>query len=146
MEENKSLIKYLIAQNQVYLQALEELKNGKKVSHWMWFIFPQLRGLGVSDTAKYYAISNLEEAEAYFNHPVLGQHLIEISEALLAVPGKTATEIFGNPDDIKLRSSMTLFSRIKNTHPVFEQILEKYFHSSADEYTMELLQGSSSAN
>jgi uncharacterized protein (DUF1810 family) len=133
------LIRFLDAQNQMYLKALSEIKNGRKVSHWMWFIFPQLDGLGSSETAKFYAIKNLEEAAAYFHHPVLGKHLIEISKELLNISGKEAIDIFGTPDDIKLRSSMTLFSQVENVDPVFEKVLDKYFNGAPDDLTLQLL-------
>ncbi|SCY96292.1 DUF1810 domain-containing protein [Flavobacterium caeni] len=124
----------------MYLKALAEVRNGKKESHWMWFVFPQIKGLGFSETAKFYGIADLEEAEAYLAHPVLGKHLIEISEALLKIEDKTATEIFGTPDDMKLRSCMTLFSKVPETDKIFEKILDKYFGGSQDDYTEELLQ------
>ena len=143
MEENKYLIKFLEAQNQMYWTALSEIKNGKKISHWMWFIFPQMKGLGFSDTAKFYGISDLEEATAYLAHPILGRHLIEISEVVMSVDNQTATEIFGTPDDMKLRSSMTLFSKVKGANPVFMKVLEKYFLGMKDTYTEELLENSS---
>jgi len=139
MEENKGLTRFLNAQNQMYLKALAEVRNGRKESHWMWFIFPQVKGLGFSETAKFYGIDDLEEATAYLNHPVLGKHLIEISETLFQISGKTATQIFGAPDDMKLRSSMTLFSKVKNANPIFNKILEKYFLGFEDDYTLELL-------
>ena len=135
------LLRFLDAQNQMYLKAISEVRNGRKESHWMWFVFPQIKGLGFSDTAKFYGINNLEEAQEYLAHPVLGIHLIEISKALLDVNGKTATEIFGVPDDMKLRSSMTLFSKVKNADPVFKAVLDKYFMGIADDYTEELLEG-----
>lgn len=140
MNQSKELTRFLDAQNQMYLKALAEVRNGKKESHWMWFVFPQIKGLGFSETAKFYGIADLEEAEAYLAHPVLGKHLIEISEALLHINDKTATEIFGTPDDMKLRSSMTLFSKVQGTHEVFEKVLNKYFGGSLDDYTEELLQ------
>jgi uncharacterized protein (DUF1810 family) len=137
--DSGNLTRFLEAQNQLYLKALAEIKNGQKQTHWMWFIFPQIKGLGLSETAKFYGISDIEEAREYLAHPVLGKHLIEITTAVLGIEGKTATEIFGQPDDIKLRSCMTLFANVKNTNPIFEQVLEKYFHGSHDEYTLELL-------
>ena len=140
MTENKELTRFLDAQNQLFLKALEEIKNGKKETHWMWFVFPQITGRELSETAKFYSISDLEEAAAYLAHPVLGKHLIEITEALLKIDGKTATEIFGTPDDMKLRSCMTLFSKVQNTNPVFETVLNKYFHGLPDEYTQEILE------
>jgi uncharacterized protein (DUF1810 family) len=144
MNENKDLVRFLEAQNQMYLKALDEVRNGKKQSHWMWFIFPQMKGLGFSDMAKFYGITDLEEGSAYLAHPVLGKHLIEISEALLQVQDKSATEIFGTPDDMKIRSSMTLFSKVKNTSPVFSEVLQKYFQGIEDEYTIELLEENNS--
>lgn len=139
MNENKGLTKFLDAQNQIYLTALAEIRRGRKESHWMWFVFPQISGLGHSSTAKFYGINDLEEAESYLAHPVLGRHLIEISEALLKVENKTATEILGTPDDMKLRSSMTLFAITSNAHPVFRQVLDKYFSGIPDEKTLRLL-------
>ena len=140
MKENKGLTRFLDAQNQLYLKALAEVRDGQKESHWMWFVFPQIKGLGFSETAKFYGIADLEEAEAYLAHPVLGKHLIEISEALLKIEDKTATEIFGTPDDMKLRSCMTLFSKVPGTDEIFEKVLNKYFGGSQDGYTEELLQ------
>lgn len=124
---NDNLIRFLEAQNHIYLKALAEVRNGQKESHWMWFVFPQIKGLGFNETAKFYGIVDLDEAEAYLAHPVLGKHLIEISEALLKIEDKTATEIFGTPDDMKLRSCMTLFSKVPGTDEVFEKVLNKYF-------------------
>jgi uncharacterized protein (DUF1810 family) len=144
MTENKELVRFLEAQNQLYLKALTEVKNGKKESHWMWFVFPQIKGLGFSETAKFYGIADLEEAEAYLAHPVLGKHLIEISEAILTIKDKTATEILGTPDDMKLRSSMTLFSKVPNSNLVFEKVLKKYFSGLKDEYTQEILENQGS--
>lgn len=139
MNSNKDLTRFLEAQNQMYLNALEEIKNGKKRSHWMWFVFPQIKGLGKSETASFYGIADLDHAEAYLEHPVLGKHLIEIATALLNVRNKTATDIFGSPDDIKLRSSMTLFSQVSNADPVFLAVIEKYFNGNPDERTTALL-------
>ena len=141
MNTNTELIRFLEAQNQVYLKALSELKEGKKDTHWMWYIFPQLKGLGSSETALFYGIKDWNEATTYLQHPVLGQHLIEISLVVLQLEGKTATEIFGTPDDLKLRSCMTLFASVENTHPVFSSVLEKYFNGIPDERTVELLKG-----
>lgn len=144
MNENKGLTRFLEAQNQMYLKALAEVRNGEKQSHWMWFVFPQIKGLGFSETAKFYGIADLDEAEAYLSHPVLGKHLIEISEALLKIEDKTATEIFGTPDDMKLRSSMTLFAKVNNANTVFIEVLQKYFHGMQDTYTEELLEQNNS--
>ncbi|MFV8324890.1 DUF1810 domain-containing protein [Flavobacterium sp. ZS1P14] len=139
MTDNKELIRFLEAQNQVYLKALSEIKNGKKTTHWMWYIFPQIKGLGSSETAQYYGIKDLNEATAYLQHPILGKHLVEISEEVLNLNGKTAAEIFGTPDDMKLRSSMTLFANVKNADPVFQQVLVKYFNGLPDNLTLQLL-------
>jgi uncharacterized protein (DUF1810 family) len=144
MNENKGLTRFLQAQNQLYLTALSEVQHGKKESHWMWFVFPQIQGLGYSENAKLYGITNLEEAESYMAHPVLGKHLIEISQALLQIDNKTAHEIFGTPDDLKLRSSMTLFAMVKNAHPVFTSVLQKYFQGIGDTNTERLVEQNNS--
>lgn len=138
MHDN-DLRRFLDAQNQAYLKALSEIKNGQKRSHWMWYIFPQLRGLGYSETAQFYGIKDLSEATAYLAHPVLGKHLIEIASAVLHIKGKTAIEIFGSPDDLKLHSSMSLFSRVDDADLVFQQVLDAYFDSKPDENTLRLL-------
>jgi uncharacterized protein (DUF1810 family) len=141
MTDTNELIRFLDAQNQVYLKALSEIKKGKKETHWMWYIFPQIKGLGSSETAKYYAIKDLKEATAYLEHPILGKHLIEITEAVWNLKGKTATQLFGTPDDMKLRSCMTLFASVKNTNPIFQKILVKYFNGLADDLTLQLING-----
>jgi uncharacterized protein (DUF1810 family) len=140
MEKQYNLTRFLHAQNQVYLRALEEVSNGRKQSHWMWYIFPQLAGLGHSDTAKYYAIQNIDEATAYLRHPVLGKHLVEIAATLLGVEVKTVHEIFGSPDDLKLCSSMTLFAQVADANPVFGAVINKYFGGLYDNATLHLLQ------
>ena len=135
------LQRFVDAQEGVFDIALSEIRAGRKRTHWMWFVFPQIKGLGLSETAKFYGIADLDEAEAYLAHPVLGKHLIQISEALLQVENKkTATEIFGTPDDMKLRSSMTLFSKVENANPVFGKVLDKYFMGIQDDYTERLLE------
>ena len=126
------LAKFVDAQKQDYANALAEIRAGKKRSHWMWYIFPQLAGLGKSATAQYYAIADLAEAEAYLAHPILGKRLIEICQALLQLPIADAHEIFGSPDDMKLKSSMTLFATIPETDQVFGKVLEKFFHGEKD--------------
>jgi len=140
MPDNNGLIRFLEAQNQVYLKALEEIKKGEKKSHWMWFIFPQIKGLGTSEHARYFGIRDIEEATAYLQHPILGKHLVEISKAVVAVPGKSASDIFGYPDDLKLHSSMTLFSRVENSDPVFSEVINKYFGGLLDSRTLKLLE------
>ena len=137
---DKELIRFLEAQNQMYLTALSEVKKGGKKSHWMWFIFPQLKGLGTSETARYFGLNGISEATEYLRHPVLGRHLIEITEALLAFEGKTANQIFGTPDDLKLRSCMTLFAAVENSNPVFSRVLDKYFDGQPDALTLSLLE------
>jgi uncharacterized protein (DUF1810 family) len=139
-QNTSDLARFLDAQASSYEQALSEIKNGRKHSHWMWFIFPQLQGLGHSETARFYAIKDLKEAQLYLQHPVLGPRLIEISKAMLAVEGKTANQILGNPDDLKLRSSMTLFAALPDVDPVFKAVLDKYYKGEADEKTLRLLQ------
>jgi len=133
------LLRFLEAQNKLYLAALSEIKKGKKESPWMWFIFPQIKGLGSCDTSKFYEIQNADEAIAYLEHPILGKHLIEVSEELIKNNEKTATEIFGMPDDEKLKSCMTLFASIQNNQPVFQDVLHKYFDGSTDFHTIQLL-------
>ncbi len=127
------------AQGGVYETALSELKAGNKRTRWMWFIFPQFDGLGSSATSKYYAIKSIEEAKAYLTHPVLGPSLEECAEAVLAVEGRSAFDIFGPPDDIKLKSSMTLFEFVAGEDSVFRRVLEKYFYGERDATTLQLI-------
>jgi len=136
IENNYNLSRFLEAQNQTYLNALSEIRKGQKVTHWMWFIFPQLKGLGKSTTAQYYGIADLSEASAYLQHPVLGKHLVQISSALLEIENKTALDIFGSPDDLKLRSSMTLFSKVPGAEYIFQKVLDKYFDGLPDTNTL----------
>lgn len=136
---NFDLSRYYEAQRNNYQIALEEIRSGKKRSHWMWFIFPQLKGLGRSGMADFYGIQNREEARAYLNDAVLGKRLIEISDAFLQLNGKDANQILGSPDDLKLRSSMTLFSLLENTDRVFQLVLDKYFGGKKDPMTIALL-------
>ena len=132
------LSRFLKAQEQDYEQALREIRSGRKRSHWMWYIFPQIQGLGFSPTAQYYAIRDLQEARDYLAHPVLGTRLKEISSALLDLNGLSASEIFGYPDDLKLRSSTTLFRMADLNEPVFLEVLEKYYDGKPDARTVEL--------
>lgn len=133
---NNDLTRFLDAQNKLYLTAHSELKRGKKETHWMWFIFPQLKGLGKSTIAKYYAIADLKEAEDFLNHPVLGKHLIEICGVLLEYKTKSIEAILGELDARKLRSSMTLFSQVENADPVFQEILDVFFSGYSDPLTL----------
>ncbi len=139
MRAQYNLQRFIDAQESKFQKALNEIKNGRKQSHWMWFIFPQIAGLGFSETSKFYAIKNIAEASLYLEHHVLGFRLIEISKALLEIEGKTANQVFGNPDDLKLKSCMTLFSSIQNTNPIFETVLEKYFNGTKDFKTLQLI-------
>lgn len=122
-----------------YEAALKELHRGRKTGHWMWYVFPQIQGLGSTDTARYFAIASLDEARAYFAHPTLGARLVECASALLATEGRTADEILGSVDTRKLRSSMTLFMRAAPEEPIFGQVLDRFFDGVADERTDERL-------
>ncbi|MBS7253292.1 DUF1810 domain-containing protein [Flavobacterium branchiicola] len=139
MNPEDGIERFVAAQRNVYLQALNEIKNGRKQSHWMWFVFPQIRGLGFTDYNVYYGIRDLKEAGQYLNDPVLGKRLIEISQAVLSQQGKTALEIFGRPDDRKLKSCMTLFGQVPNADPVFHKVLEKYYGGLHDDKTTAIL-------
>jgi len=139
------LERFVTAQEPVLAGVLQELRAGHKTSHWMWFVFPQLQGLGLSPTARFYALSGLEEARAYLAHRVLGPRLRECTQLVNAVQGRSASEIFGTPDDLKFRSSMTLFARAATEagldEGVFHEALNKYFRGVPDSRTLELLGG-----
>ncbi|CCH53639.1 Protein of unknown function DUF1810 [Fibrisoma limi BUZ 3] len=139
MNTDDTLKRFLEAQANDYTTALAEMKNGRKQSHWIWYIFPQIAGLGFSEMAKYYSIRDLNEATAYLNHPVLGSRLIEITRTLLQIDGKTATQIMGTPDDLKLRSCMTLFSQVPGADPVFQAVIDKLFAGAPDRRTLDKL-------
>ena len=139
MNETRELDRFVRAQEGDYERALAEVRAGRKRTHWMWYIFPQLEGLGSSSMAKRYGIKSMEEARAYLEHPILGPRLVECMEAVLAVEGRTAHEIFGSPDDLKLRSCATLFACVAGTGSVFERVLEKYYGGERDIRTLELL-------
>lgn len=136
------LTRYIEAQERQYAIALAEMRAGQKSSHWMWFIFPQIAGLGFSDVSRFYAIKNLEEAKAYLKHVVLGKRLIEISNVVLQQDTDNTTLIFGSPDDMKLHSSMTLFAIVDEDNPdnVFKKVLAKYFKGKYDRRTEEILE------
>ena len=138
-DDRFDLNRFVQAQEEVYPRALAELKLGRKRSHWMWFIFPQIDGLGYSSTAKFYAIKSKDEAKAYLEHPLLGKRLMECAEALRKIEGKSAAEIFGYPDDLKLRSSMTLFASVSSADSAFSGVLAQYFGGEPDQRTLELL-------
>ncbi len=139
MRNGFQLERFVEAQADVYADVVNELRGGQKRSHWMWFIFPQMKGLGRSAMALHYGIGSLEEATAYVRHPVLGTRLKECVELVNRIEGRTAREIFGSPDDMKFRSSMTLFARAAEDDTVFCAALKKYFGGKADPLTEELL-------
>jgi uncharacterized protein (DUF1810 family) len=138
MPAHAPLQRFLDAQQTNYATALAEIKAGRKRTHWMWFIFPQIAGLGFSETSRFYAIRDQAEAAAYLAHPVLGPRLIEISRSLLELESTDANRIFGSPDDMKLRSSMTLFAAL-GANAVFQAVLDKFFRGAADEQTLRRL-------
>jgi uncharacterized protein (DUF1810 family) len=139
MSTEQSLQRFISAQEHDYQTALNEIKSGHKRSHWMWYIFPQINGLGFSDIARRYAIKDLHEAVEYLHHPLLGSRLIEISQSLLELPGNNATAIMGHPDDMKLHSSMTLFSLVPGADSVFDAALKKFFGGQKDNATLRLI-------
>ena len=135
-DASHDLSRFVEAQQGVYERALAEIRRGRKHSHWMWFIFPQIAGLGMSATSKLYAIRDLAEARAYLDHPVLGKRLLECAEAALGVEGRSALEIFGPIDQMKLRSCATLFARVSPAGSVFHRLLDKYFAGEPDDKTV----------
>jgi len=139
MKNENKLERFLDAQEKDFFNALNEIKKGKKLTHWIWYIFPQLEGLGKNEYAVFYGIKNVDEAEEYLNHPILGKRLIEICSELLNLEHKTSNQIFGSPDDLKVRSCMTLFSSLKDTDPVFSNVLDKYYQGIKDPFTMKLI-------
>jgi uncharacterized protein (DUF1810 family) len=143
MEDPFRLDRFVDAQDQAgtYEVAVSELRAGHKRSHWMWFVFPQIAGLGQSPTSRRFAISSLDEARAYLTHPVLGPRLLECTRVIAELQGPTAQDIFGGIDAIKLRSSMTLFAHADPDNPLFRRVLDAYFGGVADEATERLLAG-----
>ena len=138
-----NLNRFVQAQGSQYEDALLEIRSGRKRSHWMWYIFPQYAGLGASAMSRRYAIASEAEAEAYLHHPILGPRLLTCAEAALVVEGRSASEIFGSPDDLKLRSCATLFARVSPPRSVFHQLIDKYFRGVPDERTLRLLDSQS---
>ena len=138
------LERFVRAQAGVYASALDEIRAGRKRSHWMWFVFPQIDGLGSSAMSRRYAIRSRAEAEAYLRHRVLGPRLQECCEAVLALEGRSASEVFGSPDDLKLRSCATLFASASPPGGVFARLLDEYFDGRGDARTLELLRPSGS--
>lgn len=139
IDDPYELNRFLRAQEDHYRQALSEVRGGRKRTHWMWFIFPQFDGLAFSATSRLYSIKSLEEARAYLDHPVLGPRLLECAESAVSVEGPSAAEIFGSPDDLKLKSCATLFACVSPPGSVFDRLLEKYFQGERDDRTLELL-------
>ena len=137
--EVKSLSRFLDAQKNVYEKALGEIRMGSKSSHWMWFIFPQIKGLGKSDIAEYYSIENLDEAKAYLSNDILRERLLEISEALLNLESNDPTVILGFPDDLKLKSSMTLFALADPSYHIFQAVLDKFYDGKQDTATRKIV-------
>ena len=133
------LDRFIRAQEYNYSDALKEIKNGQKISHWMWYVFPQIKGLGQSDTAKWYAIKDLQEAKDYLNNEILSNRLEQICKALLDLDCNDAYKIFVSPDDMKLKSSMTLFEMAAPENKIFKSVLDKYFNGERDQKTIELL-------
>ena len=133
------LERFVRAQANDYERALAEIVSGRKRSHWMWYIFPQLDGLAVSATSKYFALQGLEEARAYLDHPVLGPRLLQCAQAVVAIEDRSARDIFGSPDDLKLRSSATLFDAVEPPGSIFDRLLAKYYGGERDVRTLNLL-------
>lgn len=140
MNDTFDLNRFIDAQRAVYPNVLEELRSGRKRSHWMWFIFPQLAGLGHSETSRFYAISGAAEATAYLNNPLLGARLLECTRTVLERSGQSARAMFGTPDDMKLRSCMTLFASVAPEQVCFQQVLDRFFDGETDAKTIALLE------
>ncbi|KOR33108.1 calpastatin [Achromatium sp. WMS3] len=140
--DSHDIERFVLAQQDDYVQAIAEINSGKKRSHWIWYIFPQLDGLGTSLNCMYYGIKSIDEAKRYLQHPILGTRLHECMVAVLNIQGKSAYEIFGTPDDKKLRSCATLFAYVSSADSVFHQVLDKYFNGKQDTKTIHLLENS----
>jgi uncharacterized protein (DUF1810 family) len=139
LEDPYNLQRFVEAQEAVYPRVVEELRAGRKRTHWMWFIFPQLRGLGASPTSIRYAISSLEEAQAYLQHPILGARLLECTALVNSIEGRSIDDIFGYPDNLKFHSCMTLFAHAAPENPAFQQALQKHFAGELDFATLAVL-------
>ena len=140
MAHKNNLQRFIDAQANNYSVALSEIMNGRKRTHWMWYVFPQIQGLGMSETSRLYAIKDIHEATEFLNHPVLGSRLVGICNELLNLTSDDAHQIFGSPDDLKLRSSMTLFSSVPSADPVFQKILDKFFDGKQDQKTVSMIE------
>lgn len=136
---NYSLERFITAHDRNYDIARNELKQGKKLSHWMWYIFPQIKGLGKSPTSEFYGIQNLDEAKAYINHFILGNNMRTLCEVLLSLESNNPTKIFGRPDDMKLKSSMTLFSLATDDNGIFVSVLDKFYNGKLDNRTIRIV-------
>lgn len=143
MSDIFQLQRFIDAQENIYTDVISELKQGYKKSHWMWYIFPQITGLGQSHISQQYAIGSLEEASAFVQHPILGDRLYECAEIVVNTEGSTAKQIFGTPDHLKFHSCITLFCQVENHHPVFDSALTKYFENKQEQLTLDILSGSS---
>jgi uncharacterized protein (DUF1810 family) len=139
VDDPYDLHRFVRAQENDYAQALSEITSGRKRSHWIWYIFPQIDGLAFSATSKHYAIKSIAEAKAYLAHPVLGPRLIKCAEATVRIEDRSATEIFGSPDDMKVRSCATLFASVSPAGSVFDRLLQKYYRNERDGKTLRLL-------
>lgn len=137
----QGLERFIEAQDRVYDLVCDEIALGEKTTHWMWFIFPQLKALGRSPMAKYFGIESLDEASLYLQHPILGKRLVECTNLLLSQSNTDALDIFGSPDDLKFRSCMTLFLQVAPHQSVFQLALDRFFHGRPDEVTLDLLNG-----
>lgn len=136
----QDLNRFIKAQENSFEEALSEIKSGRKRSHWMWYIFPQYKGLGFSEASKYYSINDLDEAKRFLNHPILGERLKLITKELLILNENNANKVFGSPDDLKLKSSMTLFATIDTSEEnIFNAVLDKYFAGQNDNKTLTLI-------
>lgn len=138
-DDPHDLDRFVRAQSGTWPRALAEVRAGHKQTHWMWFVLPQIAGLGHSATARRYALRDADEAAAYLRHPVLGPRLVAVSEAALAAPGRSARDVFGTPDDLKLRSSMTLFAAVAPGEAVFQNVLDRFYGGVLDERTLRIL-------
>ena|SRR5579863_2809745 len=139
-DDKFDLGRFISAQEDDHAQALSELRNGRKRSHWMWYIFPQIDGLGSSATSRHFAIKSKEEAKAYLEHPLLGARLVECTETVFLIRERSAHDIFGYPDDLKFKSCMTLFEALPGADSIFARSLEKYFNGERDSRTLQLLE------
>ena len=142
MSDTYNLQRFIDAQESIYEDVIQELKQGRKTSHWIWYIFPQIKGLGRSWTAQQFAISSLEEAKAYLNNSILGSRLTECTQLVLNIEDRNIRQIFGYPDNLKFRSSMTLFLHATKDNQIFKDALLKYFEGKADQLTLDILQNS----